>query len=177
MLALLRVALLLPSPTLRAVVRVMPGRDGKAGSIDRTGKLSWGDASGPVPRHPRPAFSQPSGCIFAPARRCILSPALTVARAPAERQVPGTRKLTLQGGQRTAYLGHGQPELRVPAARDDVDDRTSRCRRSIARCWDPRAAASETVEGPDYNDSKNQVSVLRPGGNARSVSKVSDLPD
>ena len=32
MLALLRVAPLLPSPTLRAVPGVMPGRDGKAGS-------------------------------------------------------------------------------------------------------------------------------------------------
>src|SRR5438128_10269427 len=32
MLAVLRVAPLLPSPTLRAVARVMPGRDGKAGS-------------------------------------------------------------------------------------------------------------------------------------------------
>src|SRR5947208_15068115 len=31
MLALLRVAPLLPSPTLRAVAKVMPGRDGKAG--------------------------------------------------------------------------------------------------------------------------------------------------
>ena len=33
MLALLRVAPLLPSPTLRAVPGVMPGRDGKAGSL------------------------------------------------------------------------------------------------------------------------------------------------
>ena len=33
MLALLRVALLLPSPTLRAVPAVMPGRDGKAGAL------------------------------------------------------------------------------------------------------------------------------------------------
>jgi hypothetical protein len=33
MLALLRVAPLLPSPTLRAVLGVMPGRDGKAGSL------------------------------------------------------------------------------------------------------------------------------------------------
>jgi hypothetical protein len=33
MLAVLRVALLLPSPTLRGVARVMPGRDGKAGSL------------------------------------------------------------------------------------------------------------------------------------------------
>jgi len=33
MLAVLRVAPLLPSPTLRAVARVMPGRDGKAGSL------------------------------------------------------------------------------------------------------------------------------------------------
>ena len=32
MLAVLRVAPLLPSPTLRAVAGVMPGRDGKAGS-------------------------------------------------------------------------------------------------------------------------------------------------
>jgi hypothetical protein len=31
--ALLRVAPLLPSPTLRAVPEVMPGRDGKAGSL------------------------------------------------------------------------------------------------------------------------------------------------
>jgi hypothetical protein len=31
MLALLRVAPLLPSPTLRAVAKVMTGRDGKAG--------------------------------------------------------------------------------------------------------------------------------------------------
>ena len=31
MLAVLRVALLLPSPPLRAVPDVMPGRDGKAG--------------------------------------------------------------------------------------------------------------------------------------------------
>ena len=33
MLALLRVAPLLPSPMLRAVDRVMPGRDGEAGSL------------------------------------------------------------------------------------------------------------------------------------------------
>ena len=33
MLALLRVAPLLPSPTLRAVPAAMPGRDGKAGSL------------------------------------------------------------------------------------------------------------------------------------------------
>ena len=33
MLALLRVAPLLPSPTLRAVPGVMPGRDGKVGSL------------------------------------------------------------------------------------------------------------------------------------------------
>jgi len=33
MLALLRVAPLLPSPTLRAVPAVMPGRDGKAGLL------------------------------------------------------------------------------------------------------------------------------------------------
>ena len=33
MLALLRVAPILPSPTLRAVDRVMPGRDGEAGSL------------------------------------------------------------------------------------------------------------------------------------------------
>ncbi len=33
MLALLRVAPLLPSPTLRAVAGAMPGRDGKAGSL------------------------------------------------------------------------------------------------------------------------------------------------
>jgi len=33
MLAVLRVAPLLPSPTLRAVDRVMPGRDGEAGSL------------------------------------------------------------------------------------------------------------------------------------------------
>ena len=33
MLAMLRVAPLLPSPTLRAVPVVMPGRDGKAGSL------------------------------------------------------------------------------------------------------------------------------------------------
>ena len=33
MLAILRVAPLLPSPMLRAVARVMPGRDGKAGSL------------------------------------------------------------------------------------------------------------------------------------------------
>jgi hypothetical protein len=33
MLAVLRVALLLPSPTLRAVPGAMPGRDGKAGSL------------------------------------------------------------------------------------------------------------------------------------------------
>ena len=32
MLAVLRIAPLLPSPTLRAVAGVMPGRDGKAGS-------------------------------------------------------------------------------------------------------------------------------------------------
>ena len=33
MLALLRVAPLLPSPTFRAVPEVMPGRDGKAGLL------------------------------------------------------------------------------------------------------------------------------------------------
>jgi hypothetical protein len=33
MLAVLRVALLLPSPMLRSVAAVMPGRDGKAGSL------------------------------------------------------------------------------------------------------------------------------------------------
>jgi hypothetical protein len=33
MLAVLRVALLLPSPTLRAVAKVMPGRDGRAGLL------------------------------------------------------------------------------------------------------------------------------------------------
>jgi hypothetical protein len=33
MLALVRVAPLLPSPTLRAVPGAMPGRDGKAGSL------------------------------------------------------------------------------------------------------------------------------------------------
>jgi hypothetical protein len=33
MLAMLRVAPLLPSPTLRAVPEVMPGRDGKAGLL------------------------------------------------------------------------------------------------------------------------------------------------
>ena len=33
MLALLRVAPLLPSPTLRAVTRTLPGRDGKAGPL------------------------------------------------------------------------------------------------------------------------------------------------
>jgi len=43
MLALLRVAPLLPSPTLRAVAKVMPGRDGKSRLINRTGKRcsSW----------------------------------------------------------------------------------------------------------------------------------------
>jgi hypothetical protein len=33
MLAMLRVALLLPSPTLRTAAKVMPGRDGKAGPL------------------------------------------------------------------------------------------------------------------------------------------------
>jgi hypothetical protein len=44
MLALLRVAPLLPSPTLRAVARPMPGRDGKAGSIESNWKAEFGVA-------------------------------------------------------------------------------------------------------------------------------------
>jgi hypothetical protein len=45
-----------------------------------------------------------------------------VACAPAEHQVPSGWKGRLQSRQRTAYLRHGQPELRMPAAGDDVDD-------------------------------------------------------
>ena len=41
MLALLRVAPLLPSPTLRAVPGVMPGRDGKAGSPIELESCGW----------------------------------------------------------------------------------------------------------------------------------------
>ena len=44
MLAVLRVALLLPSPTLRAVPAVMPGRDGKAGSLIELESWVWRDA-------------------------------------------------------------------------------------------------------------------------------------
>ena len=45
MLALLRVAPLLPSPTLRAVARAMPGRDGKAGSSIELESCVGGDAA------------------------------------------------------------------------------------------------------------------------------------
>ena len=41
MLALLRVAPLLPSPTLRAVACVMPGRDGKAGPSIELESCVW----------------------------------------------------------------------------------------------------------------------------------------
>jgi hypothetical protein len=63
MLALLRVAPLLPSPTLRAVAKAMPGRDGKAGSsIEPESCAPAGGAS---------------RCIITSVRRCIFSPALT----------------------------------------------------------------------------------------------------
>jgi len=45
-----------------------------------------------------------------------------VACAPAEHQVPSGWKGRLQSRQRTAYFRYGQPELRMPAAGDDVDD-------------------------------------------------------
>jgi hypothetical protein len=41
MLAVLRVAPLLPSPTLRAVARMMPGRDGEAGSLIELESRVW----------------------------------------------------------------------------------------------------------------------------------------
>jgi len=41
MLAVLRVAPLLPSPTLRAVPAVMPGRDGEAGSLIELESWVW----------------------------------------------------------------------------------------------------------------------------------------
>jgi len=48
-----------------------------------------------------------------------------IVRTPAEDQVPGGWKVGFQSRQRSAYLGHGQPELRVPATGDDVDDLVS----------------------------------------------------
>ena len=45
-----------------------------------------------------------------------------VACAPAEHQVPSGWKGRLQSRQGTAYFRYGQPELRMPAAGDDVDD-------------------------------------------------------
>ena len=60
MLAVLRVAPLLPSPTLRAVPGVMPGRDGKAGSLIELESWVWVTLPEPVPRiRGRPSPSRP----------------------------------------------------------------------------------------------------------------------
>ena len=54
MLALLRVAPLLPSPTLRAVPAVMPGRDGKAGSLIELESRVWVPLTEEVSPPPQP---------------------------------------------------------------------------------------------------------------------------
>jgi predicted DCC family thiol-disulfide oxidoreductase YuxK len=44
--------------------RVMPGRDGEAGSLIELESCVWGNASRTRTAHPRPVFSQPSGDAF-----------------------------------------------------------------------------------------------------------------
>src|SRR5271167_210095 len=93
MLALLRVAPLLPSPTLRAAANDRQVGTGKqAQSIELESKVRQG-----------PAWFPP-GCIFTPASQCVFSPALTRLPTTARSSRPETRA----GASRTA------PELVHP---------------------------------------------------------------
>src|SRR5712664_4171121 len=77
MLAVLRVAPLLPSPTLRAVARVMSGRDGKAGSYRSNWKAEFAGTLLERASRTHGRSSRPSVMHFYSGPPCILSPALT----------------------------------------------------------------------------------------------------
>src|SRR5260221_5636204 len=80
MLAVLRVAPLLPSPTLRAVARVMSGRDGKAGSYRSNWKAEFAGTLLERASRTHGRSSRPSVMHFYSGPPCILSPALTADR-------------------------------------------------------------------------------------------------
>src|SRR5260221_13308135 len=80
MLAVLRVAPLLPSPTLRAVARVMSGRYGKAGSYRSNWKAEFAGTLLERASRTHGRSSRPSVMHFYSGPPCILSPALTLIR-------------------------------------------------------------------------------------------------